>query len=408
MNVCPSHSIKDLILKEERIFYGRGFEIDYLLLHGKIFPSHLTVVFSTFNDNGGDNAFTYNYVRTLMDFDTNRLFIRDAGGIKGSYYLGTAPDYAFAEAVHDLIEDVRLKLNIPLESVICIGSSKGGSAAIYHGAKGGYGGIIAGAPQTKIANYLKKCSPETFEFMFKGNQELEIQGDRVMIEACRKGVAARTLLITSPLDWQYVEHVEPLIEEAGKFFNSLEVMIVKQILKHPDITDFFVENLVSIITDFIVDRVKCSMAIDLAPYLLAYNPGDNNLYDIEERRLSLPKEKIIYLQTFDGTFNAPPKREFGLRMATVPKGFQKVVARLAIQVNGPLTLTWFLMQYQEGPEDCCHKLSKEFHLAQGEHSIDFIADIELSTRWIKNALRFKSESGGSIVVKTLEARYIMW
>ena len=129
MNVCPYHSIKELILKEERKFSRRGFEIGYLLLPGKVFPSHLTVVFSAFNDNGGDDAFTYNYVRTLMDFDSNRLFILDAGGMKGSYYLGTAPDYAFAEAVHELIEEVRLKLNIPLESVICIGSSKGGSVS---------------------------------------------------------------------------------------------------------------------------------------------------------------------------------------------------------------------------------------------------------------------------------------
>jgi len=408
MNVCPYHSIKELILKEERKFSRRGFEIGYLLLPGKVFPSHLTVVFSAFNDNGGDDAFTYNYVRTLMDFDSNRLFILDAGGMKGSYYLGTAPDYAFAEAVHELIEEVRLKLNIPLESVICIGSSKGGSAAIYHGAKGRYGGIIAGAPQTKIANYLKKCSPETSDFMYKGDRELEIQGDRIIIEECKKGVAARTLLITSPLDWQYVEHVEPLIEEAGKFFNSLEIIIVKQILKHTDIADYFVENLVNIITDFITNHVKCSMVLDLAPYLMTYNPGDNNLYDFEERHLSIPKDKIVYLQTFDGTFNTPPKRDFSLRMSAVPKGFQKVVARLVIHVNCPLTLTWFLMQYKEGTEDSCHKLSKEVNLDQGENNINFIADMDSSTRWIKNALRFKSCCEGSIVVKTLEVRYIMW
>ncbi|MBS5886669.1 hypothetical protein [Clostridium sp.] len=114
----------------------------------------LMIIFSAFST---DEA-KYNYISTLKTCDCNKLFILDDFGRKGTYYLGLKGDFNIETSVMALISYIMSKNNILFSNVISIGSSKGGSAAIYFGLKYNFGDVIAGAPQYKIGTYLSDLS----------------------------------------------------------------------------------------------------------------------------------------------------------------------------------------------------------------------------------------------------------
>lgn len=114
----------------------------------------LMVIFSAFSTNEAK----YNYISTLKTCDCNKLFILDDFGTKGTYYLGLNGDFNIESSVMSLISYIMSKNNIVFSNVISVGSSKGGSAAIYYGLKYNFGNVIAGAPQYKIGTYLSDLS----------------------------------------------------------------------------------------------------------------------------------------------------------------------------------------------------------------------------------------------------------
>ena len=114
----------------------------------------LMIIFSAFST---DEA-KYNYISTLKTCDCNKLFILDDFGSKGTYYLGLKGDFNIETSVMALISYIMSKNKILFSNVISIGSSKGGSAAIYFGLKYNFGDVIAGAPQYKIGTYLSDLS----------------------------------------------------------------------------------------------------------------------------------------------------------------------------------------------------------------------------------------------------------
>ncbi|MCR1951280.1 hypothetical protein NSA50_09470 [Clostridium sp. DSM 100503] len=114
----------------------------------------LMIIFSAFST---DDA-KYNYISTLKTCDCNKLFILDDFGSKGTYYLGLKGDFNIETSVMALLSYIMSKNKILFSNVISIGSSKGGSAAIYYGLKYNFGNIIAGAPQYKIGTYLSDLS----------------------------------------------------------------------------------------------------------------------------------------------------------------------------------------------------------------------------------------------------------
>ncbi len=114
----------------------------------------LMIIFSAFST---DDA-KYNYISTLKTCDCNKLFILDDFVSKGTYYLGLKGDFNIETSVMALLSYIMSKNKILFSNVISIGSSKGGSAAIYYGLKYNFGNIIAGAPQYKIGTYLSDLS----------------------------------------------------------------------------------------------------------------------------------------------------------------------------------------------------------------------------------------------------------
>ncbi|WP_130860473.1 hypothetical protein [Gracilibacillus phocaeensis] len=100
---------------------------------------------------------SYNYVRSLKSARAVQLYIKDDYGTddtNSSYYLGPEETTIIADATYELIEYIRNKFGIARENVICIGSSKGGFAALYFSYRGQYGHAIVGGPQIKLGTYL--------------------------------------------------------------------------------------------------------------------------------------------------------------------------------------------------------------------------------------------------------------
>lgn len=142
-------------------------KLNYLLDKAKLVSPNLAVVFSALAPVGN---FSYNYRRSMGDSKYNVLYILDDFGDQGSYYwLQHGRDNIYT-AVQDLIRKTMRDLGI--ESASCVsmfGTSKGGTAAILHGAGLGAGAVFVGAPQFKVGSFLSKPHPNILNYMSRGS-----------------------------------------------------------------------------------------------------------------------------------------------------------------------------------------------------------------------------------------------
>jgi len=138
-------------IHEKKYFY-KDKTIKYVLLDNN--SDFLCVCFAGFPALGTYPV--YNYIRTLKGLKKmNYLFILDDMvniPTGGGYYLGNMGNYWGIEAVPEMIFNLKDKLSA--KKLITVGSSKGGSCALFYGAKIGADYIIAGACQYRIGTYL--------------------------------------------------------------------------------------------------------------------------------------------------------------------------------------------------------------------------------------------------------------
>lgn len=177
--------------------------------------NRLMIIFSAFSTEEAK----YNYISTLKAYDCNKLFILDDFGTKGTYYLGLNGDFNIESSVISLISYIMTKNNITFSNVIAIGSSKGGSAAIYYGLKYNFGNVIAGAPQYKIGTYLSDLSIKDYALDIFG----EISDcNRIKYDNLMRLVAntkTKIYLLTSDGDNQY----KKLLKEFEYVSNELKI-----------------------------------------------------------------------------------------------------------------------------------------------------------------------------------------
>jgi len=175
--------------------------------------STLIIVFS------GIGMLRYNYKKSLWNSSNDLLFIADcwAGGVS-YYWYENKSDHPerFTQA---LIDSVLAKGNY--SSVITVGSSKGGTAALYYGLKINADQILAGACQYLVGDYLSRYQWEEHPEQWRGvvgeepNQEWTSILDRKlpdMIKA-RHGSKTQIFLLYSTEEHTYPEHMKPLIEQ---------------------------------------------------------------------------------------------------------------------------------------------------------------------------------------------------
>jgi hypothetical protein len=156
----------------EKVFKSHN-DVRYHFIEAKDpkFSNKLVVVFSAISPK---HTFNYNYLSTLSSYPVNQLYILDDFNDQGSYYLGKQRDHVIESSVVSLILHFASKLNITLNDITSIGSSKGGYSALYYGVKYSFGDVISLAPQTKLGNFLKDEYNNITEFISQGNDEGDI------------------------------------------------------------------------------------------------------------------------------------------------------------------------------------------------------------------------------------------
>lgn len=213
--------------------------IRYYFERAKIFNKNkLIVIFSAFSQ---DNP-KYNYVKTLKAIDCNKLYILDDYGEKGSYYLGLDGNFDIETSVMSLITKIMRDHNILHKDVITMGSSKGGSAAIYYGFKYNFKEVIAGAPQYKIGTYLMDLSIKTYgkDIFGELTEANRLKYDNLIRKVIPNNSKTKISILTSDGDNQYervLKDIEFILDK-----NNVNFIIEKcDINNHNEIAKVFTE-----------------------------------------------------------------------------------------------------------------------------------------------------------------------
>jgi pimeloyl-ACP methyl ester carboxylesterase len=133
----------------ERVFASRA-DVRYVLHTATACPDALVVGFSSAQAPGKPPR--YRWHKLLRDLPCHRLFVLDDHGPRRpmpgpSWYLGRRRGSDVAGSVCELIERVAEELGVERARTVTIGSSMGGWAALYFGARVGAGHAIAGEPR---------------------------------------------------------------------------------------------------------------------------------------------------------------------------------------------------------------------------------------------------------------------
>lgn len=163
------------ILKKVRSF-GTRIQIK---LHERKFRGQLPFLFF---DNHSDSlmivfsAFTgpkrrYNYVKGLRELKMNKLYILDPFGYLGSYNLLEGGSDHPERLTRGLIELYLSKKEY--SHVYTVGSSKGGTCAIYYGLEYNAEIVFSGACQYNLGSYLHRPDHEKIFQTMKGEGDID-------------------------------------------------------------------------------------------------------------------------------------------------------------------------------------------------------------------------------------------
>ena len=189
----------------------------------------------------GKGTAKYNYMKTLADVKCNQLFLLDDFGYKkrGSYYLGGGG--FLKEDIISLITKIASVHTI--DHMIMIGSSKGGTCALYYGLLCNADECIIGAPQYHIGDYLSTDEhlPILQSIMRTDN---EIAKDRInsLLPKAITGFSGEitVYLHYSPSEHTYKEHIKDMIRD---LHNKHGITIVEDkgydYTLHSDVAKFF-------------------------------------------------------------------------------------------------------------------------------------------------------------------------
>lgn len=230
-------SAKSLFMKlyfsiNENKYKGR---VKYLFQKNK--SKTLAIIFSGFSEKP-----VYNYVKTLKNWKVNKLFILDNFAYRGSYYWysnGSDEPLVLTQSLVNKFVNSGL-----YDKIITLGSSKGGTCAIYYGLTSGADEIYAAACQYHVGQYVNS---EEHQKVFKsmmgenaGEKDQEIL-DSIMPELLAKKVNCKTLihLMYSKNEHTYNDHIADLVYDLDKF-EIKHIDKVESFKEHGEVGKFFI------------------------------------------------------------------------------------------------------------------------------------------------------------------------
>ena len=158
------YTIVSTKLREKTYNSGEN-RVKYMLFRrngGKDGENALAVCFPAFAGSGAK----YNYVRTLKDFNINKLFLLDdiGGYDKGNYLIKPGVEENVAALIKETIE------NIQPTKLIFFGSSKGGYTALNFSLMFPNVNVCIAAPQYFLSDYLfREKKYENLKIILDGN-----------------------------------------------------------------------------------------------------------------------------------------------------------------------------------------------------------------------------------------------
>lgn len=214
--------------------------LHYLFQKGN--GNRLIVVFSAF---GGEKP-RYNYIRTLRSIKDNKVFILDDFGYKGSYYLMEGG----CDGPKRLVTDFLRELTKKYDSIITLGSSKGGTAALYYGLEIGANQVMAGACQYYISDYLNVPDRyKVLEAMGGDNKDsYDILNKEVYNQIKRHTHSLTHIkLLYSKSEHTYEEHIKDLLVDLKEAKINCEEFVLN-FNCHDDVGKYFAPWIVEELT----------------------------------------------------------------------------------------------------------------------------------------------------------------
>jgi len=220
-------------------------DLKYVLKKGK--SDTLIISFSGFPGNG---VARYNYIRTLKNCNAHQLFILDDFGYKkrGSYYLGEDGNWFIPQQLEELVKHIQSKTNT--KRLITIGSSKGGTAALYYGIKLYGDACVIGAPQYWLGDYLNTDKHSAILRGIMGNcDESSVKKlNELMKECIHSGDRKLQVYIHySPNEHTYPEHIKDMIAELSSNGYRISEDADYDYENHTDVAKYFPAYLLHIL-----------------------------------------------------------------------------------------------------------------------------------------------------------------
>ena len=156
------------LLQQVETFEGE-VPVRYLKIPGT--SPEIAFVFSAMSSVGD---LTFNYKSSLQEFTGTQYYILDDSREQGAYYLCETRDFKIAKSVQSLLRGVISESSVNTDDVYYFGSSKGATAATWHGLTLGSGNIVVAAPQFLIGNFLRKPHPGILQYMAGGRSQEDI------------------------------------------------------------------------------------------------------------------------------------------------------------------------------------------------------------------------------------------
>lgn len=229
----------------EKKYEACGTRVKYMWLK-KTESSTLLVSFPGFSPATAK----YNYMRTLLPFKCNKLFLLDefAENHMGCYLVEDRVE----KCTQQLIEDIIKKTNAT--NVIFLGSSKGGYSALNFSFLIPHVKVIIGSPQYYLAMYLDNPGTQANLRYIVGNVTPEAKDNlnkrlhqRILTSSIRP---QSVYLHFSKGEHTYEEHVKDMLSDLQKA--GIQVIEdIQDYSQHSQLADYFPPYLVKVLSELI-------------------------------------------------------------------------------------------------------------------------------------------------------------
>lgn len=298
----------DYIKRHKQVFKG-ATDIDYLFVPSDLETNYLIVGFSAFaGERERWTGSRFNYIEQTNRINAHRLFIDDYYEGLPCYYLGKSGSEDYSVSVGALIFKIANENKIIKKNIITIGSSKGGSGALYTAIKYNLGYTFPGGFQTRPGSYVKLQSKSKKPFFdeilsfVSGHAEEDnyLDMDNMFLEVVSKrNIKTKIHIHIGKGDWHF-ENMKLLLNYYKN--NNIKYQI--------DIADYESHSDLGVQYPIFLNKVLpelCGTTIELKPELI-YEEG--KIKFILENWKDIYEETQFAFYLYDGESNIIEKKGY--------------------------------------------------------------------------------------------------